>query len=432
MARPGDLQPDRQAAARVAAVDARRRLLAHVEGQREADVLERPRRVVGGAGEFGGVGGDRRGRRDHHVEGRASGHRGVAHRAHLAVAAEHLFAAEAGTAARPLDDEGQHLGAARLGQRGDVHPAAAAPEVVHAVDHGARHEGAHGLDDGTGAFEQARCRLHRGACVGLHRQAPAGVELQADAQALHLAVQLLPGDVLPGQAHRVTRIGAAEHAHHQRGIGHGACHRPGHAAGVGRVDGDAAEAGLEGEDAAPGRRQAHRAADVGAQVQRPVAGGGTRTRAGAAAARVLRQVPGVARERVEARQPRGQHAVVGHRRLAQDDRAGFAQPCGGRCVLRRGHQLGGGGAQRHRHALRRDVLLDHRRHAVERTERLALQPARLRGFGLHQRRLGVERVGGMQVRLPAADVAQHRARHLHRRGGLAVVEVEQRDGGEVV
>ena len=41
-----DLQPDRQARRRVAAVDRRRRLLAHVVRQRERDVLERPLRVV--------------------------------------------------------------------------------------------------------------------------------------------------------------------------------------------------------------------------------------------------------------------------------------------------------------------------------------------------------------------------------------------------
>ena len=43
-----DLQADRQAGAGVAAVDARGRLLAHVVGDGEADVLERPRRIVGG------------------------------------------------------------------------------------------------------------------------------------------------------------------------------------------------------------------------------------------------------------------------------------------------------------------------------------------------------------------------------------------------
>ncbi len=43
------------------------------------------------------------------------------------------------------------------------------------------------------------------------------------------------------------------------------------AADVGRVDRHAPEAGLEREDAAVRRGQAHRAADVGAQVQRRVA-----------------------------------------------------------------------------------------------------------------------------------------------------------------
>ena len=112
-------------------------------------------------------------------------------------------------------------------------------------------------------------------------------------------------------------------------------HRPGDAAGIGRIDRDPAEARLEREDAAPAGRQAHRAADVGADVQRPVAGGGRGARAGAAAARVLAQVPGIARQRVEARQARRQHPVVRHRRLAEDHRAGLAQPRRRRRVARR-------------------------------------------------------------------------------------------------
>ena len=68
-------------------------------------------------------------------------------------------------------------------------------------------------------------------------------------------------------------------------------HGPGRAAGVGRIDGDAAQAGLEREDAAPARRQAQRAADVGADVQRAVAGRGGGARTGAGAARACARGP---------------------------------------------------------------------------------------------------------------------------------------------
>ena len=234
-----------------------------------------------------------------------------------------------------------------------------------------------------------------------------------------------PGDVLRRQAHAVARVGLRQHLHHQRGVGHGARHRPGGAAHVGRVDRDAAQAGLEREDAAPAGRQAQRAADVGADVQRAVAGRRGRAGAGAGAARRLAQVPGVARQRVEARQARGQHAVVGHGGLAHDHRAGFLQARGRRRVGRGGPQLDGRRAGRHRVAARRDVFLDGDRHAVERAERLAAPPARLGGARLLERGFGPQQPGGLQVRLPALDVVEHRLRDLDRREAALAVGGDQ-------
>ena len=70
-------------------------------------------------------------------------------------------------------------------------------------------------------------------------------------------------------------------------------------------------------------RQANGAANVGAHMQRAVARGGGGARAGARSAWALAQIPGVARQRVKARQSRGQHAVVGHGGLAENHRTGF-------------------------------------------------------------------------------------------------------------
>ena len=160
--------------------------------------------------------------------------------------------------------------------------------------------------------------------LGLHRQSTTGIHQQADAQAaqaIAAPVKLVPGDGLVGQAHAVACIGQAQHLHHQGSVGHGAGHGASGAAGVGRVDRDSAQAGLEAEDTAPARWQAQRAADVGAHMQRAIAGCRSSTGAGTAAARGLAQVPGVTRQGMEGGQARGQHAVVGHGGLAHQHSA---------------------------------------------------------------------------------------------------------------
>ena len=233
--------------------------------------------------------------------------------------------------------------------------------------------GAHRLDERAGGLERACRGLDRGARP---RARPAGRQPASISRPMRrpcdVALEALPVDRLRRQAHRVARrragrstpiISAASAT--VRVIGPAT--RPAYGGSIGI----AAEAGLEREDAAPAGRQAHRAADVGADVQRPVAGGDAGGRARAAAARVLAQVPRVARQAVKARQARRQHAVVGHRRLAEDHRAGLAQARRRRRVARRRHQLGRGGAERHRRAGGGDVLLDRRRHAVERADVLA-------------------------------------------------------------
>ena len=159
---------------------------------------------------------------------------------------------------------------------------------------------------------------------------------------------------------------------------------------------------------------------------------GALAQAPARPARVLRHVPRVARQAVEARQPGRQHAVVRHRRLAQQHGAGLAQPRRRRRVLDRRHQRGGRAAQRHRHAARGDVLLEHRRHAVEQPARRAAPPALLGCACLRQRALGVECPGGIQVRLAGGDAVEHRPRHLDRRDVAMAVQRAQGSGGEIM
>ena len=117
--------------------------------------------------------------------GAAGGDRGVAHRRHLAVAAEHALARSAPAPPRAQSTmNGSTLGAALRAQRRDVEPRAHAPERVHAVEHRARHERRDRLDDRRRRPRSARAAASTAARdLGLDRQAPAGVQQQADAQA---------------------------------------------------------------------------------------------------------------------------------------------------------------------------------------------------------------------------------------------------------
>ena len=73
---PDDLQADRQAGARVACIDRSCRLLRHVEGDRVADMLERPFRIVDRRGQLRREGRNRRHRRQ--TRSRSRGRPGTA------------------------------------------------------------------------------------------------------------------------------------------------------------------------------------------------------------------------------------------------------------------------------------------------------------------------------------------------------------------
>jgi hypothetical protein len=263
-------------------------------------------------------------------------------------------------------------------------------------------------------------------------QAAAGIQQQAYAQAAHLGrvhVEAAPGNVLVRQAHAVARIGQGQRLHHQRGIGHAARHGAGAAAGIGRVDGHAAQAGLEAEDAAPACGQADGAANVRAHMQRPVAGRRSGARACAGAARRLVRIPGVEGVAVQRGQARGQHAVVGHGGLGEEDGARLAQPRGGWCIQRGRDLRHGGRAHGRGVAARGDVVLDRGGDAVEQACRLAAQPAGLAGACLGQCGLGAQQVGGAQGRFPALHMGQQVVHDLDGREAALPVGAQQRMGG---
>ena len=275
--------------------------------------------------------------------------------------------------------------------------------------------------------------LHRDvAHILLQRLADAEIEHQADAQFTRGFVERLPVDVVGRQAHAVAAIGPRQHAHHQGGVIDGAGHRSGDAADIGRIDRNPAQARLQPDQAAPARRQPHRTADVGAEMQRTVTGGTCGAGAGAGAAGILAEVPGIAGEGMKARQPRRQHAVIGHGGFGKNHRTRFAQPRRRRCIRRCRHQLGGGGAERHRHALGGDIFLDRGRHAVERPDRLVLLPAFGRCLGGRARAIGIEGVQRLDVRLPHRDMRQHVLQHFGRRELPGPKARDQVDGAEIV
>ena len=164
------------------------------------------------------------------------------------------------------------------------------------------------------------------------------------------------------------------------------------------------------------RRQAHRAADVRAEVKRRVPRDGCCGRARARARGIAVESPRIARDAVQAGKPGGQHAVVGHGGLAEEHAAGLAHARRGRRVrgLRRGI-LVGARTDRRRVAARIDVLLEGDRHAIERRARLARAPPRLRRVRLGECLVGTHEIHRVDARLPGRDALELRVRHLQRR-----------------
>ena len=116
-------------------------------------------------------------------------------------------------------------------------------------------------------------------------------------------------------------------------------------------------------------------------------------------------------------------AELGRAGLAEQHRAGLAQARAGRRVdVPRLVGVDGAAAAQRRPALGEDQVLDRRRHAVERTDRLAPLPARFAGARRGDRVGRREVAERQQLRVDAFDARQHRVRRFDRRGLLGAIE----------
>ena len=278
----------------------------HVPRHREGDVLERTLRIVARRGALRRESRDRRGRRDQIV--------------HLAEQAVPLSRRSSMLWLKPriastpdslpppsahFNDVGMDFGALIGRHRLDVAPRARAEERVEPLSIVARHQRRDRLDDRTLPVNLCAAASTAAFTSGSTGDADAGLQQQADPLALHVAGEIDPVDVLrpAGSCRRGHRAATAptSSARCRRQCASSARRS---AADIRRIDRHAPEARLEPDQAAPAGGQAHRAADVGADMQRAVTGRTRRARAGARSARILREVPGIARQRMEARHAR--------------------------------------------------------------------------------------------------------------------------------
>ncbi len=206
------------------------------------------------------------------------------------------------------------------------------------------------------------------------------------------------GEVLDVPRHDADRVEGRGQRH-----GAGAAHAP-----PGRLDRG---------DAAAGRRQAKRAARVGAEARGNGAKGNGRSRAGRRAARDPRGVPRISRMPGDVVVPRRPERELGEMQRGDLQRAGFLQAREHRrivlgCVLGMDLRTPGGDL-----ALAIEHVLVRERHAVERQLVLALFDFRVDGLGGLQRNVafeaheavrhlvrGLEPVDGFLGRLDARDL----------------------------
>ena len=200
----------------------------------------------------------------------------------------------------------------------------------------------------------------------------------------------------------------------REGAGHGAV-------GLTGVIRHASERGLVTCDSGEGRGQADRATAVGTDGEGAQARRHRGCRTTARAAGRARRIAGVAGDAERARVRDRYHRQLGHRRLAQDDRAGFAQTRGHGRVVRRPRNTRGRASARARHPGDIDMVLDRNRHAVERAERRAGAMACLAGTRSRECRWRGQLVVRNQARIDAADSCVHCVRHLNRREGAGTV-----------
>ncbi len=249
----------------------------------------------------------------------------------------------------------------------------------------------------------APAALQRGE-RGVHRRVDAGVIAHRLAQHTETSagqgLGLQAGGEIRRQraarrrAGRIRRVGRRDRRQQQRRVGHGSRHRTGGVLGDRDRD-DAAAAHhadrrLQAHQPAHRRRAQDAAVGFGADADGGQAGGDRRAGAGARAAGIAIEhigVPGLPAARAPARRRtrRPEVGPLAEIRLAEDDRAGVAQPrhqegVGRRLVIGEGERAGG---VDHAHGV--DVVLEQHRHAVERPAQLARRAFGVAAIGLGQR-----------------------------------------------
>ena len=190
----------------------------------------------------------------------------------LLVAPEHRGPATSRAAVTP-PDEGQHP-RLRVGRQGCGSRRSAPARTGRGRQQLLGEEGLDRLDHGSGRLEDLGRTRDGGADLGVERQAAACVEVHADPEPADVDGQRRPVEVLGGRLVQSRGSGRLEDRQEQGGVRHRARQRPGGPAQVGRVERDSARARLERRQAQPGAGQPDRPADVGADVERPVAPGG--------------------------------------------------------------------------------------------------------------------------------------------------------------
>ena len=213
------------------------------------------------------------------------------------------------------------------------------------------------------------------------------------------------------------------HGHHERRIADRSRHRPDvkHAAegfdcGVVR---HRAERSLEADDPAAGGRDAHRASVIGADRERPHAGGDCGRGTAARSARRAIELPRVACDTPERAVVESLVTELAHRRHADRDRARGLQALHRDCIAVRDVLLEHVGAVGEAHAFGRDHVLHRERHAVQGTEPAARRDLALGAFCRRERELRINYGVGVECGLQPFDAGEKRLHELDRRQLLA-------------
>ena len=183
--------------------------------------------------------------------------------------------------------------------------------------------------------------------------------------------------------------------------------------------GHSAERSLEADDPAAGGRDAHRACVIGADRERPHAGGDRGRGTPARSARRAIELPRVACDTPERAVVESLVTELAHRGHADRDRARGLQALHRDCVAVRDVLLEHVGAVGEAHAFGRDHVLDRERHAMQGTELAARRDLALGAFCRRERGLRINHGVGVECGLQPFDAGEERLHELDRRQLLA-------------